>query len=316
MDNGSVIPSAGAFEQWLVGLPGFAGARVETVTPVTGGPSNITCRVTLGGGEPSAVCLRVQRERGIFEPYDVVRESAVIAALALSRIPVPRVLGVEPDAAVLGAPFIVLEWIDAPHMGEAGAEASFAEFTGMVARIHMLDWRANGLEFLGVPANAREGVLSEVDRVASRMRAFGCEAEPLLGEAASLLRDAAPTDGDLALCQGDVNVFNYLFRRGEVVGVVDWEQARISDPRCDVGQLLALSNLKGAAFGAAKDMPFVVAYGAASGRELSEMEYFRARWLFELAVIYHGWLKFNGTEPWYSWESVSGLLRCALDELN
>jgi hypothetical protein len=36
---------------------------------------------------------------------------------------------------------------------------------------------------------------------------------------------------------------------------------------------------------------------------------------FQLAVIYHGWVRFNGTEPWYSWESVSGLLRQALGEL-
>jgi hypothetical protein len=36
-----------------------------------------------------------------------------------------------------------------------------------------------------------------------------------------------------SLCQGDVNVFNYLFRKGRW-WVVDREQARISDPRCDV----------------------------------------------------------------------------------
>jgi hypothetical protein len=32
-----------------------------------------------------------------------------------------------------------------------------------------------------------------------------------------------------------------------LVGVVDWEQALISDPRSDVGQLVALSHLRGAA---------------------------------------------------------------------
>ena len=312
---GGMIPSAVAFEQWLRGRPGFEAARVEAVTPVEGGASNVTCRVTLAGAGRSSVCLRMQRDRGIFEPYDVLREGAVIAALAPSPIPVPELLAIEGDAGVLGAPFIVLEWIDAPHMGEAGPEASFPAFTEMVARIHWLDWEAYGLGFLGVPSNAREGIVREVDAVAARMPAFGCEAEPLLRQAADVLRRTAPSDGDLALCQGDINVFNYLFRKGEVVGVVDWEQARISDPRCDVGQLLALSHLKGAPFGEARAMPFVVAYEAASGRELRGMAYFRARWLFELAVIYHGWVRFNGTEPWYSWDSVSGLLGRALGEL-
>jgi aminoglycoside phosphotransferase (APT) family kinase protein len=310
-----MIPSGRAFEDWLRRRPGFEAARVEAVVAVEGGASNVTCRVALSGAPQPAVCLRLQRERGIFEPYDVLREGAVIAALAASPIPVPGVVALEGDATVLGAPFIVLEWIEAPHMGVAGTEASFATFTEMVVRIHGLDWRAYGLEFLGVPANAAEGIRREIEAVAARMPAFGCEGEPLLQRAVGALRANVPGDGELALCHGDINVFNYLFRAGQVVGVVDWEQARISDRRCDVGQLVALSHLKGAPFGEASAMPFVVAYESASGRELAQMAYFRARWLFELAVIYHGWVRFNGTEPWYSWGEVRGLLERALGEL-
>jgi aminoglycoside phosphotransferase (APT) family kinase protein len=124
-----------------------------------------------------------------------------------------------------------------------------------------------------------------------------------------------PGNGRLALCQGDINIFNYLFLGEDVVAVVDWEQARISDPRSDVGQLVALSHLKGAPFGPADSQSFVHAYGAASGKAVTGMGYFRARWLFELGVIYHGWKRFNNSEPWYTWEHLAELLEQSLAEL-
>ena len=309
-----MIPTASEFEPWLRRLPRFGGATVRGIAVADGGASNITCRVEVSSGEFAAVALRVQRDRGIFEPYDVIREGEVLRKLANSAVPVPRMLGSEPDRGVLGAPFIVMEWVDAPHMGIA-PDASFPAFTTAVVEVHRLDWRALGLEFLGVPRDARVAVLGEVEAVAARMPAFGCEDEKLLVRALASLREKAPGDGRLQLCQGDINIFNYLFRGGQVVAVVDWEQARIGDARSDVGQLVALSHLKGAPFGPAEQMPFVQAYQAASGRELANMAYFRALWLFELGVIYRGWMAFNESQPWYTWERLTELLEASLAEI-
>lgn len=309
-----MAPLPEQFEPWLNRLQGFAGARVLSIEPVDGGASNITCRVELLGGAAPAVCLRVQRERGIFEPYDVVREGRVIAALAGSSVPVPRVLASEPTTVPLGAPFIVMEWVDAPHMGNA-VSPSFAAFTETVARIHNLDWLTLGLGFLGVPASPAEGIRRELDAIAARMPTFGCENDRLLSYALARLRDTVPDTGRITLCQGDINIFNYLFLGEKVVSVVDWEQARLSDPRSDVGQLVALSHLKGAPFGPAEVQPFVQAYGIAAGKSVSGMAYFRARWLFELGVIYHGWMRFNNSEPWYTWDHLESLLEHSLAEL-
>lgn len=311
-----MVPRPGDFERWLTRLAGFEDARVASITPVEGGASNVTCRVELLAGGARAVCLRLQRERGIFEPYDVIREGRVIAALAGTDVPVPRLIGVEPSSDVLGAPFIVLEWVDAPHMGQA-PDADFEAFTRMVARIHAVDWEAAGLGFLGVPERVEAALGAELDAVERRMVGFGCAGEPLLRDALACLRGTVPTSGRLALCQGDVNVFNYLFRGGKVVAVVDWEQARISDPRMDVGQLLALSLLKGAPFGPAEGMPFARRYAAAAGGDPGDLRWFRAAWLWQLAVIHFGWRRYgNGSEPWYSLEWAEELLEMALAELD
>ena len=194
-------------------------------------------------------------------------------------------------------------------------DASFPEYTAMVARIHALDWRELGLDFLGVPLDAGAALAAELDAVAARMPAFGCVSDPLLGRALETLRATIPADGRLALCQGDINVFNYLFRGGQVVSVVDWEQARISDPRSDIGQLVALAHLKGAPFGPAAQQNFVQAYSGVSGEALKGMEFFRGFWLFQLGVIYHGWMSFNASEPWYSLDHLSDLLEAAIAEL-
>jgi aminoglycoside phosphotransferase (APT) family kinase protein len=200
-------------------------------------------------------------------------------------------------------------------MGEAGAEASFHAFAAMVARIHAVDWRSAKVDFLGVPASASAALERELETVTGRMQRFLPGGEPLLERAAAILFDTIPADGRTALCQGDINVFNYLFRAGEVAAVVDWEQARLSDPRSDVGQLVALSHLKGAPFGPPDASPFVQLYGAAAGEMPRHMAWFRARWLWELGVIYHGWLAFNGSSPWYDWDHLASLLQQSLAEI-
>lgn len=309
-----MAPSPERFQRWLRRQPGFARASVRSIQPVDGGASNITCQVSLEGAQVTSVALRAQRDRGIFEPYDVIREGEVLRRLQASAVPVPALIASEPDTRYLGTPFIVMEWVDAPHMGLAPG-ASFAAYTSAVVAIHALDWRSLGLDFLGVPDNASTALHNEITAVANRMDGFGCTADRLLVRARDTLLRTAPGDGHLSLCQGDINVFNYLFRGGTVVSVVDWEQARISDPRSDVGQLVALSHLKGAPFGPAAQQPFVQAYASTARAPLSGMEFFRALWLFELGVIYHGWVSLNASEPWYSLDHLSGLLESALAEL-
>jgi aminoglycoside phosphotransferase (APT) family kinase protein len=125
-----------------------------------------------------------------------------------------------------------------------------------------------------------------------------------------------PEGGRLALCQGDVNVFNYLVRDSRVVGVVDWEQARISDPRSDLGQLLTLLLLTGAStWGPADDDAAVAMYTAAGGRGAAGLEPFRALWLYQLGFIHRAFVVGKGEAPWYRWEQVEDLLPRSLDLL-
>jgi aminoglycoside phosphotransferase (APT) family kinase protein len=309
-------PSAEACQTWLRGLGGdWRDVRVSTIDPLDG-YSSINRRLGLVDGPVDRLVLKVQPASGIFEPYDVLREAAVLRGLAGTDVPVPEVLGEERDPAALGAPFFVMSWIDAPHMGEADdGGASYPAFFATVARVHDVDWRAAGLDLLGVPASAAAGFQAEVDLVAQRMEQRGVHDELLLA-ARDRLRTVQPTDGRLALCQGDVNVFNYLVRDGEVVGVVDWEQARISDPRSDLGQLLALLLLKEVVpFGPADDDVSLGLYEAAGAGPQQGLEPFRALWLYQLGFIHRAFVAGTGDDPWWSWAQIEQLLPSSLELL-
>jgi hypothetical protein len=69
-----------------------------------------------------------------------------------------------------------------------------------------------------------------------------------------------------------------------------------------------------APFGPPRDNPIVQLYEASTGQALDGMELFRARWLFQLGVVYHGW-KAYGTEPWFTWAQLQDLLSRSLTEL-
>lgn len=308
------LPDLEVLQSWLQSRDGFQDVQVNGIQRAEGGASNLTCKVDVAGSPWASLAVRVQQDEGIFAPYDVLLEGEVIRRLQPSDIPVPEILGAESDVTVLGAPFLLMEWIDAPHMGIAGPEADFEAYVKMVVSIHKTDWQSLGLDILPVPNSPKEATLAQLQRMADRMERFECHSDAGLVAALEHLRDHVPDDGAISFCQGDINVFNYLFRDRHVVGVVDWEEAFIGDRRADIGQLIALSHLKGAPYRKAEDADFARAYAALSGEQLENLGYFRSMWFFYLAVIWHGWTKLGGGEPWYTLREVTEALeRSAAD---
>jgi hypothetical protein len=118
------VPEPSRIESWLRTLTGFENARVVGVEPLTDGLSNVTCRLKVTDGPVTTAVLRIQPTRGIFEPYDVLREGRVLSHLAGAAVPVPGLLAAESDPRFFGSPFLLLESIDAPHM--PAPEADFA----------------------------------------------------------------------------------------------------------------------------------------------------------------------------------------------
>lgn len=106
---------ASALAQWLAPRLGVAEVAVTGLNRTGSGNSNETVLFTAswpGGHERLVVRIQPGPDSLFLRP-DVAREAAVVRAVAdCGTVPVPRVLGIERDSAVLGSPFFVMSAVD------------------------------------------------------------------------------------------------------------------------------------------------------------------------------------------------------------
>jgi aminoglycoside phosphotransferase (APT) family kinase protein len=201
------------------------------------GQSNITSIVTDAEG----------REWVLREPppgtksgraHDVTREAGIIAALADSGVPVPRVVGV-------GAAFFVMERMaGAPLESEDDARAidpSRRHELGLqvitaLARLHKLAPQAVGLEVPPTPYVERQ-IRRASDawlRVGS-----GCAHDAAWRAVRARLVDRLPNEhGPTVVMHGDFRLSNLLVDEGRITAVLDWELCTIGDAMVDLAWLL------------------------------------------------------------------------------
>lgn len=239
-------------------LPGARDLEVSALRVPKAGVSNETFLFEVAYRDGDAlrrerlVARLEPRDFLVFPEYDLDRQYQVMARLAGSGVPVPRVRWLERDPEILGSAFYVMDAVD----GEVPSEVPSYHVFGwvhdaeparrtrvwwngleMLARIHALDWRAHGLGFLGEPASARDAMdrqLAYWDRYLALVRSEG-PPQPTLDAALAWLRANAFTPRRVGLCWGDSRLPNLMFGDDRVVAVLDWEMAFLGDPEADLG---------------------------------------------------------------------------------
>lgn len=249
--------------RWLEGRhPACAPVRVTGLRRSEGGYSNVTVLGSLDwrqDGRPQSldIVLRVQPpSSSVYPDCDVTRQYRVMQALAGSEVPVPVLLGLETDAALLGAPFYVMQRIEGRvpnenplyHLQGWFHDLSHEElrrhwFSGIdtIAAVARVDWQARGLEFLRPPAG-RTPLAQQLDyyREAVRWAESLGRPYPHLHGAGDWLVANQPADEPMALSWGDAKLGNCVYVDGRVVGALDWEQATLANPVDDLAWWLML----------------------------------------------------------------------------
>lgn len=281
-------------------LPSADLVRIGRLTGMPAGASNDTVGLDLevrcdGRAFEIPLVLRPQRADGILAPYDVGRQFRVMRALARTAVPAPAVLWYEANESVLGAPFFLMERVTGETLPLFwyGPSPRLMAAAGMLATIHAVDWRGSGLGFL-LPAGSPLGVLPaaiECELAAWRERADGFRIgrAPLLVALADYLARSEPADARHALLHGDPNPGNYLFQGDRVAAVLDWELAAIGDPRSDLGFYAALLGVFGGMPGVGGKTLLSEAYGAVTGGQVGNLEYYEALGLYRMMIILTGW---------------------------
>jgi aminoglycoside phosphotransferase (APT) family kinase protein len=254
-------------ERWL--MRRFGEAELSPLTgPATNGMSSETLLFEAswreGGARRSAsLVARVAPDPAavpVFPSYDMERQFRVMRALGeLGALPVPRVLWCETDAAVLGAPFFVMERVpgevppDIPPysfgqswLSKATPEQLARLQEGSVALLAALFRIERPTQRFAFLASDRPGA-TPLRRFVAELRGFydwvsadGLRS-PLLERCFAWLDAHWPRhEGPSVLSWGDARIGNVLYRDFTPVAALDWEMAALGPPELDVAWMIAL----------------------------------------------------------------------------
>jgi aminoglycoside phosphotransferase (APT) family kinase protein len=281
------------------------------VALIAGGKSNLTYRVASDAGE--VVLRRPPLGHVLPTAHDMSREHRVQDALEVTAVPVPRMLYLAADNAVLGVRFYVMErvlghicrnelppgYADTP---EERAQIGSA-LIETLARLHTVAPERVGLEQFGRPEGFMERQLRRWSEQWQRSKVAEL---PVLDDLADRLYAALPRQQPAAIVHGDYRLDNTILhptKPGRIVAVLDWEMSTLGDPLADLGALLAYWSEADddEVLCAARMMPPVTAESGFPSRErlvatyarltafdVSDVPWYRAFAYFKLAVICQG----------------------------
>jgi aminoglycoside phosphotransferase (APT) family kinase protein len=220
------------------------GSGAVAAEPVGEGHSNVTFR--LRRGDADVIVRRPPRPPLPPSAHNMLREARVLRALEPTPVPVPRVLAVCDDDAVIGAPFYVMERVDGevvtgsvPAALDTPAERRRMgeQLVDALVDLHAVDWAAAGLEGFGKPTGYLE---RQVRRFSGLWEHNRTRDIPAVERVGAWLREHLPDAAEATIVHGDFRLGNTIFGAAapaRLLALLDWEMATIGDPLADVGYL-------------------------------------------------------------------------------
>lgn len=309
--------------------------------PIGGGRSNLTYQVT--DAEKKKYVLRRPPLGHVLESaHDMGREYKIISCLGPTDIPVPPSLGLCKDRSVIGADFYVMglvegdvytDSIDAVAIPENERYDLGMNVIDVLVRLHAVNPDEVGLGDLG---KKEDYVARQVRRWTRQWEKSKTENVPDMEEAGRLLKENIPEQIGASIAHGDYRIGNFIIRESRVAAVLDWELCTLGDPLADVGYLMnwwytpdevELGKGDGAptavgGFPSREDL--IAYYERATGKDLSQINYYRALSYWRLAAISEGVYRryIEGVmgdtgemEPSYYHKRIFGLARAAVELL-
>jgi aminoglycoside phosphotransferase (APT) family kinase protein len=294
-------------------VEGWFSAHVSGAEPplaferISGGHSNLTYGVADAAGHRWAL-RRPPLGKRLASAHDMAREHRIVSAMRDTNVPVAPVVGICEDDAVNGAPFYVMEFVDGVVLrSQREAVAAFEgderhaiglRVADTLVDIHAVDPDAIGLGELGKKADY---VGRQLRRWKGQWEKSKTRELPLIDEVHDRLASRIPEQGPATVVHGDYRLDNMILdaSSGEVNAVVDWELCTLGDPLADVGLLMVYWSEPGDRLIPLFDPPtsapgfpgrseIAERYAQRSGRDLSQLDFFRALACWKLAIVLEG----------------------------
>lgn len=270
-----------------------------------GGQSNPTFLLTAGGRKyvlrkkPPGLLLK--------SAHQVDREYRIMKALAVTDVPVPKMITLCNDATVIGTEFYVMEYLEGrifrdpqlPDVTPAERAAIYDNMNDVLARLHRVDFEKIGLGDYGRPGNYFD---RQISRFIQQYRAAQTDQIPEMEQLIDWLPTHVPVETSVSIAHGDYRLENTIFHPTEprMIAVLDWELSTIGHPLADLaynclgyhfmnprqGGLVDIDHQR---TGIPTEKDYVAAYCARVGRgPIEKWPFYVSFSLFRLASISQG----------------------------
>jgi aminoglycoside phosphotransferase (APT) family kinase protein len=275
---------------------------------LAGGRSNISYRLIDDSGR-DWVLRRPPLGHILPSAHDMGREFRVLSGLSSVGFPVPRPVAECTDPDVIGAPFLLMDFVPGRVIDDAAAAASIdageaadicRSLTDTLVDLHAVDPAQAGLDSLGRPDGYLERQVGRWTQQWSLTRTRDLADVDTLAAALAGRVGAVPSMPGV-IVHGDYRIDNTILAADapQVCAVLDWEMSTLGDPVSDLAVMLVYWTDAGDTLRAAvpvaqhiTDRPgfwsraqIVERYAERSGRSLDHLDFCTALACFKLAVI-------------------------------
>jgi aminoglycoside phosphotransferase (APT) family kinase protein len=286
-------------------VPGFG--RLESAEKFAGGQSNPTFLIRSTGGR--FVLRRKPPGALLKSAHAVDREYRVMAALAETDVPVPRVLHLCEDDGVIGSMFLIMQFVEGrifwdgrlPDLAAAERGDIYDAMNATLATLHTIEPAKVGLAEFGRPGSYFE---RQTARWTGQYRAS--ETDPIASMDALIAwleRETPADDGRVSLVHGDYRLDNMIFAADapQILALLDWELSTLGHPFADLayqcmqwrlpseGAFRGLGDIDRRAHGLPTEAEYVARYCERTGvSTIPNWTYYLAFSFFRLAAILQG----------------------------
>ncbi len=273
---------------------------------IAGGHSNLTFAVT-GANGARYVLRRPPLGHVLASAHDMGREHRIISGLQNSAVPVAPALGYCDDPLVNGVPFYVMGFVYGHVIRDAATATAVLSpqarrrasesIVDTMAAIHAVDLRTAGLSDLG---KHEDYIARQLRRWYSNWNSQKTRELPEVDRVHEALLQRVPVQGPATIVHGDYRLDNCMVNDdGDIVAVLDWEICTLGDPLADLGLLVvywtgpddeasAWTGSSTTAPGFLNRADLIARYAAATGRDLSQLDFYVAFAYWKLACILEG----------------------------
>ncbi|MEP6559310.1 MAG: phosphotransferase [Burkholderiales bacterium] len=294
-------------------VEGFAGPL--QIEMFKGGQSNPTYQLVTPGASYVLRSKPGPVAKLLPSAHAIEREFKVMSGLQDTPVPVPRMIALCEDEALIGRAFYVMECVQGrvlwdqslPGMTNAQRADIYDEMNRVIAALHSVDYAARGLSDYGRPGNY---FTRQIARWSKQYQASVLQPIPEMDRLIQWLPQhippAAADESLSSIVHGDFRLDNLMFHPTEpkVLAVLDWELSTLGHPLADFsyhcmswhippGAFRGIGGLDLAALGIPSEADYIRRYCDRTGFTTpdalaTDWNFYLAYNMFRLAAILQG----------------------------